>query len=372
MNIGIDVRTIGKKRTGDEVYTRHLISYIREHPQLNATYFLFTDRDNSDDTILHDLPVHMKLIILRPAHKLLWTMIALSKALFTYHIDLLHVHYITPLFTPAWTRVITTIHDVSWKEYPNLVTLKDRAILNILIPLSIRKATHIITVSNHSKRAINNYFPQSIGKVSVIHNGGYLPVDINQYSHPNLSFPQIGKTPYFLYIGTLQPRKNVPFLIEQFLLAKDIYQFPHNLVIVGGLKAHNFDTKLKAYQNNDNIIFTDYVSEEDKYKLLAHCYAFCFPSLFEGFGIPVIEAMSFGKPVIASHASSLPEIIGNAGKTISVNDQVRWQRAFQDLVVSAEEYQDLSFASKHTSQKYTWTKMGKATLSVYDKVIHRQ
>lgn len=369
MNIGIDVRTIGKKRTGDEVYTRHLIDYIKTLQSPEETYYLFSDRDNTDDPTLQDLPPHIKHIILKPANKFLWTMGALSKALFDYDIDLIHVHYITPFITPPKTKVLTTIHDVSWREYPDLVTPKDRKILNTLIPLSIRKAYRVLTVSHHSMDAINTHFPASRGKVAVIHNGGYQNTTDSKYTHPNDTFNAIGDTPYFLYVGTLQPRKNVPFLIEQFLAAKRSFEFPHKLVVVGGLTAHNIDPSIKKYQNEEDIVFTDYVSEEDKYRLLAHCFAFCFPSLFEGFGIPVIEAMSFGKPVIASHASCLPEIIGNAGKTIPVDNTHEWQKALYDLTVSEEEYQELSQASLHKAKEYTWEAMGQSTIKVYKSLI---
>jgi glycosyltransferase involved in cell wall biosynthesis len=365
MNIGIDVRTIGKQRTGDEVYTRYLIQYIKTLSDTEDRYFFFSDRDNTDDPTFHDLPSHTRHIILKPAHKFLWTMGALSKALFEFDIDLIHVHYITPFITPSKTKVVTTIHDVSWREYPDLVTTKDRKILNTLIPLSIRKADTVLTVSHHSMDTINTHFPVSRGKVGVIHNGGYLNTQEKKFSHPKNTYKEIGDTPYFLYVGTLQPRKNVPFLIEQFLIAKKIYQFPHKLVIVGGLSAHNIDPQIHKYQSEQDIVFTDFVSEEDKYRLLAHCFAFCFPSLFEGFGIPVIEAMSFGKPVIASHASCLPEIIGNAGKTIPVDNTHEWQKALYDITVSDEEYQELSQASLHKAKEYTWEAMGQSTVHIY-------
>lgn len=370
MNIGIDVRTIGKKRTGDEVYTRYLINYIKSLSSQKDTYYLFSDRDNSDDTVLQNLPLHIKHIILKPSNKFLWTMRALSKALFDYKIDLLHVHYITPFITPSKTKVITTIHDVSWKEYPDLVTFKDKLLLNIFIPLSIRKADRVLTVSHHSMETINSYFPISQGKVGVIHNGGYINPTEKKYTHPKDRFKEIGDNPYFLYVGTLQPRKNIPFLIEQFKAAKKSFDFQHKLVIVGGLSAHNIDSQLNIYKNEQDIIFTDYVSEEDKYRLLAHCFAFCFPSLFEGFGIPVIEAMSFGKPVIASHASCLPEIIGNAGKTIPVNNTQEWQKALYDITVSEEEYLELSQASLHKAKEYTWEAMGESTVNVYQSLLN--
>lgn len=364
MNIGIDVRTIGKKRTGDEVYTRHLINYIKSLQDSDDTYFLFSDRDNTDDPTLQNLPPHTKHVILNPSDKLLWTMGALSQALFKYDIGLIHVHYITPFITPPKTKVLTTIHDVSWREYPELVTAKDRKILNTLIPLSIRKATRVLTVSHHSMEAINTHFPTSQGKVAVIHNGGYIAKPTQPSNHPKDSFPSIDE-PYFLYVGTLQPRKNIPFLIEQFLLAKESFEFSHKLVIVGGLQAHNVDPEIQKHRDNPNIVFTDYVSEEDKYRLIEHCFAFCFPSLFEGFGIPVIEAMSFGKPVIASHASCLPEIIGNAGKTIPVDNAHEWQKALYDITVSEEEYQELSQASLHKAKEYTWESMGESTIKIY-------
>ena len=175
MNIAIDIRALGKKRTGDEVYTSELIKGLMQL-EIGHDFYLFTDTEDWYQVLaLKNLPNNWQVIPLSPPSKLIWTEYLLPKACHQYNIDLLHIQYIAPLFgLPKYTKMLNTIHDISWKFVPQHIKFLDKFLLNTLIPKSIQKSDAIITVSKHSKYAIQNIFGTDINKIHSIYNGGHI------------------------------------------------------------------------------------------------------------------------------------------------------------------------------------------------------
>jgi glycosyltransferase involved in cell wall biosynthesis len=376
MNIAIDIRAIGKKRTGDEVYTTELIKGL-VRLEIGHSFYLFTDTEDwYQSPVLKDLPQNWRVIPLLPKSKLLWTEYLLPKACHQYHIDLLHIQYIAPLFgLPKYTKMLNTIHDISWKFVPQHIKFLDKFLLNTLIPQSIKKSDAIITVSKHSKYAIQNIFGTDLAKIHSIYNGGYIdniPTVISTSQKVRMAL----KEEYILYLGSLQPRKNIPTAIQSF--AKYIESNPDSKLkfIIAGGKGYNYDTQIDTviteFGLQERVILVGFITDEEKILLLKQAKVFIYLSLYEGFGIPLIEAMSLNTPVISSNASCLPEVVDNAGILVDSYDIEEITKAIKVLVhnpLISKEYKDKGL---ERAKKFTWESMVKNTYDIYKKLLLEQ
>ena len=374
MNIGLDIRMIGMKRTGDEVYMRYLLEAIRDQSKPPFHYYLFTDNPQwQEQDLLRDLPEHMTVICLLPAKKLIWTMYLLPRACHKFHIDLLHVMYITPqFFLPKTTHVVTTIHDISWKFVPEYIQWKDKLLLNLFIPPSIRKAHRILTVSKHAAESIHTIFQVSREKITAIYNGGFMDV----YMQPltlSKSVQKILETEYIAYLGSLQPRKNIPALIDGY--AEYLTQYPESklqLVIAGG-KGHNYDTvidqKITEYGLADKVVMPGFVTEDEKYALLKNAQGFFFLSLYEGFGIPAIEAMSLKTATVVSDLSCLPEVVSDGAITVDPDNLQDVAKAIYRVRHPGPKEKEIIEAGYLRAQEFSWDTMKQDTLQVYKDIL---
>lgn len=317
--IGIDIRNIGKKRTGDEAVFFGLAKGLAKIDSQNK-YLLFTDI--TDAATLEDIAEKLEIknkgnfeiISLKCPNRFVWNFWTLPRHLRKNQVDIYLTQYITPFFVLKSIRIATIIHDVSFKVYTQFIKFSDLFFLKILIPLSFRRADKIIGVSEFTADEIKKYYKLNADKVAWIHNA--VSPDFLQQNISPKKIAEVKKKyhlpdEYILYIGTLQPRKNIPTLIEAF--AKIKLETGAKLVIAGG-RGHNFDrrideTILKLNLKND-VFFPGYVDEEYKAALLKGARIFCSPSLYEGFGIPILEAMSVGTPVIASDIPAHRETAG--------------------------------------------------------------
>jgi glycosyltransferase involved in cell wall biosynthesis len=376
MNIAIDIRAIGKKRTGDEVYTTELIKGLIRL-EIGHNFYLFTDTEDwYQSPVLKDLPQNWRVIPLLPKSKLLWTEYLLPKACHQYHIDLLHIQYIAPLFgLPKYTKMLNTIHDISWKFVPQHIKFLDKFLLNTLIPQSIKKSDAIITVSKHSKYAIQNIFGTDLAKIHSIYNGGYIdniPTVISTSQKVRMAL----KEEYILYLGSLQPRKNIPTAIQSF--AKYIESNPDSKLkfIIAGGKGYNYDAQIDTvitdFGLQERVIFVGFITDEEKILLLKQAKAFIYLSLYEGFGIPLIEAMSLNTPVISSNTSCLPEVVGEAGILVDPYNVEEITKAIITLVhnpLIAKEYRDKGL---ERAKEFTWDSMVKKTYNIYKQLLLEQ
>jgi glycosyltransferase involved in cell wall biosynthesis len=376
MNIAIDIRAVGKKRTGDEVYTLELIKGLAQL-EIGHNFYLFTDTEDWYQVqTLKNLPNNWQVITLLPKSKLIWTEYLLPKACHKYNIDLLHIQYIAPLLgLPKYTKMLNTIHDISWKFVPQHIKFLDKLLLNTLIPQSIQKSDAIITVSKHSKYAIQNIFGTDLNKIHSIYNGGYIS-NIPTVISTSQKVRMVLKEEYIIYLGSLQPRKNIPTALQAF--AKYIESNPKSKLkfIIAGGKGYNYDTQIdetiSTYNLQDKVIFVGFITDEEKILLLKQAKAFIYLSLYEGFGIPLIEAMSLNTPVISSNLSCLPEVVDNAGILVDPYDIEAIAKAITTLVhnpLIAKEYRDKGI---ERAKAFTWQNMVHQTYNVYKKLLLEQ
>ena len=341
---------------------------------------------------LQDLPKERegwKYKILRP--KRLWTKIALPFALYTANIkpDLIFspTHYI-PRFAPSNVKRVVTIFDLSFLHFPEMFTKKDLWQLKNWTKFSAENADHIITISECSKNDIVKQYKSVKESITVAYPGYDKKkfVVFSKLSSTERSSEFVVKEVkkkykvgdnYIIYIGTIQPRKNLLRLIEAFArMVKDINNL--ELVVVGKTKGEGkqgwmYEDILRAPKNlgiEERVKFLGFVPTDNLSVLLSGATAFIQPSLWEGFGIPVVEAMASGTPVIVSDVSSLPEVVGKAGLLVDPYSIDQIEQAIRTISTDKKLRQKYSKEGIVQAKKFSWEKMAKEVLKVFERIVN--
>lgn len=359
MNIALDANEANiKERVGTGQYTGELLSHWVDSSQHDFSLLL-------KHPPLSTLPTansHWKYHVLGP--KPAWTMVALPLHLLThrgYDVFFSPAHYLPPLtLTPS----VVTVHDLAYEYFPELFLPKDLYKLQNWTKRAVKQATRVIAVSEATKADLVKLYGVSPAKVSVIYNG--FNQELFQFPHKTskevLAKYKLPNTNYLLFLGTLQPRKNVIKLVQAFRLLKEA-GYKGKLVLAGkiGWLAEETLAVIKSSPDAAEIVMTGYVDEETRAALYAHAEVFVLPSLYEGFGVPVLEAMASGCPVAAADNSSLPEVVGKAGLLFNASDP-------QDIAdkVSQIRQNRAAWVKKGLAQakKFSWDKCAKETIVI--------
>lgn len=378
MKIGIDIRVIGKKRTGDEAYFSGLVKNLVAADKENK-YYLYTDRDPKKDSNLAReierlaLGPNFKIIFLNSPNRFWWNLWALPNYLRQNPVDIFHTQYIAPFWLPKNIKLVLTIHDISFSFFPKYIKKSDLFFLKTLLPRSIKRAEKIITVSQNERREIIDFYKVPAEKVDFAYNG----VDYEKFTKDfsNEEKEKVRKKyglpgNFLLYIGTLQPRKNIPVLVEALKILSDKYNLlALKLVLTGNRKSHNFDKKIdeviKKYSLQENVIFPGWIDEEDKPVLYKLAQCFVFPSFYEGFGIPIVEAMAAGIPVISSNASCFPEVGRNAALYADPQNAEEFSEKIRQALADENLRDDLIKRGQEIAKEYSWQKTAEKILAVY-------
>lgn len=374
MIIGLDIRLIGKQRTGDETVFLNLTKSLAEIDSKNE-YRLFTDEGDQEkiagikEKIAIKGKVNFEIVQIDSKNRFCWNFWDLPRYLRKNPIDVYLTQYITPFFVPRKIRIITIIHDISFNFFPKFIRKSDLLFLKILIPISLRRADKVLGVSEFTKNEIMKYYGLPSEKVGFFHNA--VAEDFkNNFSQDELvKIRQKYNLPdkYVLYLGTFQPRKNIPFLIESFAsIKKDLAGI--KLVLVGNRRARNYDTRIdETIEKNSlekDIFFPGFIEDKEKAAVYAMAHVFAFPSLYEGFGIPVLEAFVSGLPVLASDIPSLREVAGNAAMYASPGDIDKYSKALYDISMDEGLRNDLINSGKSRSACFSWKKTAMKLLKV--------
>ena len=268
---------------------------------------------------------------------------------------------------------ITFVHDMSYKSCPDTMALKTKRWLEDHLEQYCRRADLVITISEFSKCEIIKYLAIPSKKIHVVHCGvdlkQYREIDnIKQIEDVKQKYGIVGN--YILYLGTLEPRKNLHSLLTAYMYLKKEQKFVPNLVLAGkkGWLYDSIFEKVKEYGLQENVVFPGYIAASDAPILLSGALLFVFPSLYEGFGIPPLEAMACGTPVITSNSSSLPEVVGDAAILTDPLDIQGLKNAMQKLINSPELRRKLKEKGKLRAEQFSWRASAKRLLNIYNEV----
>lgn len=312
-----------------------------------------------------------KYLIVKP--KKLWTQIGLPLYLFTHFprpdVFFTPTHY-APRFSPV--KTVISVMDLSYLHFPELFAKKDLYQLTNWTAYSVRNASKIFTISNASRDDIIKEYKVKADTVVVTYPG-IKPE--SQGMNQKLNKKELNEKfsisdKYILFVGTLQPRKNIERLIEAFsLVAKR--QKDTQLVIVGkkGWLYEDILAAPRKFGVEKDVIFLDFVSDEDLPSLYKYAQVFILPSLYEGFGLPVVEAMRYGCPVITSNVSSLPEAGGNAALYVDPLDVADIAEKLEKVITSPKIREEMVTKGYTHIKQFSWEKAAQETLSILVEMV---
>ena len=281
-------------------------------------------------------------------------------------------HATEHLLMPLWgVPTVLTIHDLIPQLLPQHHKPLNRWYLNWTMPLYCRRANHIIAVSEATRRDLLATYHLPPEKVSVIHEAAS-PRFRPQPESAQVRVRKMYGLPeeYLLYVGTIEPRKNLERLLEAWTPLRRSGECPP-LVIVGkrGWLSDSFYAALEASPVHEDIILTGYVQDADLPVIYGAATAFVWPSLYEGFGLPPLEAMACGTPVVCANASSMPEVVGDAALLFDPQDSDALKATMRQIVADADLRVELRERGLVRSSKFSWSRAAAETLAVYTQLL---
>jgi glycosyltransferase involved in cell wall biosynthesis len=311
--------------------------------------------------------------------KLWWEMAGVVRAGRRARIDLLHSPYWTnPLWSP-WPTVVT-VHDVIQLVLPEYQMLARQRVYFGLVMRTLRRATAIITVSECSRQDLIRTVGVSPARVFVVENA--IPASLHRVSdRERLDAVRarygLGER-FILYLGANDLRKNLNRLIRAYAALPPVLRDTHQLVVAGRQWPHDHplypDPRLAVAELGlqDRVVFTGGVPEQEKAALLSAATVFAFPSLYEGFGLPVLEAMACGTPVLTANTSSLPEVAGDAAMMVDPTSVTEISEGLAALLESPERRKTLAERGIERASRYRWSDVAERTIQVYERALSRQ
>lgn len=375
MKIGIDVRVLkNKQKTGVEEYTIQLLRHLLKIDQKNEYILFYThlfslgkklSEFTRENVSIRHIGFSNKILSLiwkfpgfPPAN---WLIPGGVDVFFSPHINILPV---------ARCRKIVVVHDLAFLKYPSFFTIWKRLWHSYMANSSIPQADTIIAVSKNTKKDIMAYYQIAEEKIKVIYPG------VNIHLHP---FSQKQKeqfrkrlqlpSRYLFYLGTLEPRKNIETIILAFARLKAFEEFADlKFIIVGklGWLYKDIFRLIKKYRLQQDVIYQGYIREKDKNGYFACAECFVYPSYYEGFGFPPLEAFAVGTPVITSNTSSIPEVTAGAALEINPTDEIALSQALRAVLTKQEFVRELVHKGFQQVRKFQWSQTAKAVLDIIE------
>jgi glycosyltransferase involved in cell wall biosynthesis len=381
MRIGIDCRTILNPKAGNRAgiahYTYYLVKALLAYDKLDEFVLLL---DHSAREIVKEF--------LEPNS----TVLFFSFSQYRKYLPFVYSHLFSALnvrkqkldvfHSPANVVPLgyrgpftVTVHDLAIYRHPDLFPSKQGFSVKYLVPKTVDRADRIIAVSESTKKDVQEFFEVPEDKISVVYEGvlseRYETRSKAEISSLRSRFGISGD--YLLFVGTLEPRKNLIRLLEAFYLflerrpdLKDTIQ----LVITGG-KGWLYDSifeEVESRKLGNRVIFTGYLATEELTSLYTNALASIYPSLYEGFGLPVLEAMSAGLPVITSNTSSMPEVAGSAALLVDPLDTEGLSRSLEKVIDDKDLRSELSRKGRRQAKLFSWQRAAEETLKVYKSI----
>lgn len=367
MRVLIDAHMVGGQETGNETYIANLTASLSALDTVQCAAAV-TPNAKYPEQLLESDAVLLRLKSSCNVGRLTYGLSALSR---TWDAQLMHVTYFAPLLTAC--PLVVSVHDVSFKLYPEFFSFRDRLLFRALLPFSLQRADAVITISEHARKEILRHYPAVAGRVYVtplapapfygrIAEKSQLDSVLKEYAIEH---------EFILAVGNIQPRKNLSRLIRAFSKVhgrlKEV-----QLVIVGKeeWRTSTIHELVAELELTGMVIFTGYVPEKELVLLYNAARVFTYPSIYEGFGLPILEAMACGVPVVTSNSSAMPEVAGDAAILIDPFSEEEIADGILQILSNQELAHALSEAGLRRAAEFTWQHTIEQTVAIYRKVLH--
>jgi glycosyltransferase involved in cell wall biosynthesis len=373
-------------KSGAWQVTRNIILNLKEQDKLNE-YVIYTEKTYADDfgPLPHNFrTVRSSITARQPFLNILWHAFILPFLLIRDRADVLYLPWHAAALVIKTRPVVLTIHDLTEYKLPRHYSRLRMLYRKLMIPLSSRLADRIVAVSHYTKADIVKFLHVPAAKVEVVYNavtdGHFDQVNEAPSADPGRDMAALRskygiESPYLLYVGQIQhPNKNLLQLVRAFNVLKAECRLPHRLVIAG--KAHIsagpiFQEVLDLGLKGD-VVFPGYIPDADLPGLYRSADVFIYMSLFEGFGIPPLEAMYHGCPVITSNTTSLPEVVGDAGVLVDPSDLRVLVNAVKKVLNDPERRADMVRKGKLRAASFSWKDSAAKMRAIFESLHHRK
>ncbi|MGQ0645832.1 MAG: glycosyltransferase family 4 protein [Elusimicrobiota bacterium] len=363
MRIGLDAQTLGRRRTGDETYWRNLLREFAALEADNSYRVYYTDPAAAP--FLRSLPARMEARKMAVRTPFLRVPLAYAWEMMREPVDVFHTQYVG---VPAnGARLVLTVHDLSFEFYPQAFPW-NRAMALRLTRWSARRADAVLAVSESTKRDLMRMYGVPEERVHVVPNAAdpvFFPCrDAAEIRRVKTRYGLDGR--YFIAVGALHPRKNLGRLLDAYQSLRSLPGFRHQLALVGE------PAWGPALKRRAGVVFTGHVGPDDLRALYGGASALVYPSLYEGFGLPPLEAMACGAPAIVSNSSSLPEVCGDAAVYVDPMDAGDIRRAMLEVARGPDLRRAMRERGLRRAARFSWRETARKTLRVYESAAARE
>jgi glycosyltransferase involved in cell wall biosynthesis len=367
LHIGFDAHSIGTGLGGNETYASNLIEALAEIDTQNR-YTLYMTKQEAVDRYVHRWP-NVSIRKTLPHTPLIRIPLTLAAELRRRPVDILHVQYTAPPLAPCDTVVM--IHDLSFEHLPETFKRRSWMQMRLTVRRTARAASHVVTDSEYSRQDILRMYrlpPERVTTTPLAASSRFKPINDRRV------LEKYGiEGDYILAVGSIQPRKNIARLIRAYTLMLSQHRDNAPKLVIVGKRAWLSEETIKAAavsSASEKIIFTGYVPESDLAALYTGALCFAYPSFFEGFGIPLLEAMRCGTPTITSDRTCFPEVVGDASLIVDPFDEQSIADGLWRMISDAALREQLRTCGFAQSSLFDWRQTARLTLDVYEQVFH--
>ncbi|HKO61694.1 MAG TPA: glycosyltransferase family 1 protein [Pyrinomonadaceae bacterium] len=372
LRIAIDAHSVGTGLAGNESYATNLIEALAEIDQFNL-YTLYVTRKEAVERFKNRWP-NFTVRSTLPHSPLIRIPLTLSAELRRNRVDVLHVQFTAPPMAPC--PVVVSIHDLSFEHLPETFKRRSRIQLRVTVRRSARLASQVITLSNHARADIINTYGIDPDKITAIPLAA--PSHFRRITNDN-ELQRVKQTygingPYILCVGSVQPRKNLARLLQAYsLLRSDGPTGKLPKLVIAGKFAWLFEETLRTIGRldlKDSVIMTGYVRDADLPALYSGARCFVYPSYFEGFGLPPLEAMKCGTAVVVGNQTSMPEVVGDAAQLVDPFDVDDIAAGIRKVITDDGWRSALEVRGVERAKRFDWHETARQTLEVYKKAVN--
>ncbi len=375
MRIGYLTYGLDRAPTGIGRYAVELVRALAALPHAPEIVLLTTEREDRHDLWSRFEQHHVPGCRLLPALMTIGNL-TLTEAIRRYRLDLLHdPNGIAPFFGPrAGARRIVTIHDTFAFVYPETHNRLDNWRYHVMLARAARRADLVLTNSEHSRQDLTRYLAIPDARIRISYCGidsHFQPIPAGAERRAILARYGI-EPPYLLYVGGINARKNIARLFEAFASVRE--RHTGLKLVIGGKRQWQTDAIDATFERlalHDHVQFTGYLADTDLPALYSAAEVFVFPSLYEGFGLPPLEALACGTPVVTSNVSSLPEVVGDAALTVDPYDVAALGQAIERALTDAALRADLRQRGLVRAQQFTWQQTAQEICEIYQWMLGR-